>query len=59
MLGDKEFTAEKLIYPAYKYNKEWSPTCVYIPSKQMLLKIIRACMGVLKVEDLWFNRQHE
>jgi hypothetical protein len=59
MLGDQEFTPENLIYPEYKYSKEMSPLCVYIPSKQLLLKILRACMGVEEVKELWFNRVNE
>ena len=58
MLGDQEFTSEKLIYPEHKYNSEQSPTCVYMPSRPMILKILRACMGVEQVEELWFNRDY-
>jgi len=59
MLGDQVFTPDKLIYPDYKYHasKSRSPTCIYMPSRPLLLKILRACMGVNEVEELWFNRK--
>ena len=33
-----------------------SPYCLYIPSRQILLKLMRACIDVKIESDLWFNR---
>ena len=57
LLGDEELTAEKLIYSAHKYKQGTYPRCIYMPTRPMMLKIIRACMGCLSVDELWFNRK--
>lgn len=57
LLGDEEFTLEKLVYPKQRYAKGVIPMQIYIPSKQVMLKIIRACIGCDEVGDLWFNRK--
>lgn len=43
------------VYPEFRYKKGFSPYCIYIPTKEMMLKIMRACIGVKKKEDLWIN----
>ena len=30
--------------------------CIYLPTKAVLFQLMRACLGVYKVEDLWFNQ---
>lgn len=57
LLGDEEITAEKLIYAPHKYIKGTYPKCIYMPSRPMLLKIMRACMGCMSANELWFNRK--
>ena len=44
--------SENLKYPDYKYTYNISPTCIYIPSDLVLLKIMRACCFITKIEDL-------
>ena len=33
-----------------------SPLCVYVPTTQLMFKLIRACIGVESVKDLWFMK---
>ena len=47
---------EDLVYPASRYIEEGSPKCIYIPSQEIMLTIMRACVGVKDPEHLWFNR---
>jgi|TARA_B110001450_G_scaffold252027_1_gene273043 hypothetical protein len=37
--------------------RERVPGTHYIPSNFMMWDIMQACMKVLKVEDLWFNKK--
>ena len=30
-----------------------------LPSEQLMFNIIRACVGVTEIKDLWFNSRHE
>ena len=41
------------VYHQSRYKKENSPYCIYMPSKEIMLKIMRACIKVDKPEDLW------
>ena len=34
---------ETLVYPRYKFNRRQCPSCNYLPSPYMLLKIMRLC----------------
>ena len=51
--------SENLVYPESRYIKGMIPFVIYIPKKEMMMKMIRACFGVKKVEDLWFNQKLE
>lgn len=34
--------------------------CVYIPSNEILFKLMKACIGCDKIEDLWiFNKKYD
>lgn len=46
---------ESQVYPASRFTSQ-SPRCIFIPSKQVMLKLIKACMGCESPNDLWFNR---
>jgi hypothetical protein len=52
---DPNFPSEvmNLIYSQNRYTPEHSPLCVYIPSAEVLFKLVRACQGCKKLEDLW------
>ena len=51
-------TEEDLVYRGDRYNQENSPVVTYFPSKLVLYKLMRACIGVETVEDLWFNQDN-
>jgi len=42
-----------LTYNKRRYFPADSINCVYIPSNELLFKMMRACVGCEKVEDLW------
>ena len=53
----KEFPFKKVsddVYNAKRYCKCHSPMSIYIPSNEMMLKMMRACIGVKCPCDLWF-----
>ena len=43
-----------LVYREERYIKGNSPNSLYIPSKLVLFKIMRACIGILDKNKLWF-----
>lgn len=46
------------VYEEYKINREdSSPMCLFIPRQEIMLKLIRACIGSASDWDLWFNRE--
>ena len=46
------------VYEEYKLNREdCSPMCLFIPRQEIMLKLIRACIGAKTDWDLWFNRE--
>jgi hypothetical protein len=56
-LDEKERMPEKpndWVYGKSRYFKAFSPSCIYIPTNQVMLKLMRACLGVERPEDLWF-----
>ena len=44
-----------LVYKRDRYLKDVRPFFVYIPSKILMLKLMRACVEVNLEEELWFN----
>ena len=49
----------KLIYPRDRYTSEHSPMTIYIPTREIMFKMMRACLGCKNVEDLWiFHEDH-
>jgi len=47
-------TEEDLVYRGNRYIKGNSPNLLYFPSKLMLFKIMKACVGIQNKNDLWF-----
>ena len=35
------------------YNPDIIPPCYFMPTKALLFKMMKACIGVYRVEDLW------
>ena len=48
-----EAKAYDFTYQISRYHEDWSPMAVYIPSNDVLFKMMRATIGVTRVEDLW------
>ena len=51
----ERIVVDKYVYPITRFH-EHSPRPVYIPSRYLMIKIIKACMGCQSKNDLWFNR---
>lgn len=48
-------TDEDLVYQQERFVYNNSPNTLYFPSKMLLFKIMRACIGITDPKDLWFN----
>lgn len=44
---------DDLVYAEDRYKIEHSPHFIYFPSKLLYFKLMRACLGITKVESLW------
>ena len=44
-----------LVYEESRYMPEFSPLCIYVPKKEIMLKMMRACVEVKKPDNLWFH----
>lgn len=42
-----------MAYADSLYVSDRSPMCIYMPSNEVLFKLMRACIGCEKIEDLW------
>ena len=48
-----EDTYVDMIYKIDRYKMHQSPFCIYIPCKDVMFKLMRACIGCTRKEDLW------
>ena len=46
---------QDFVYPMSRMDEYSSPRVIYLPSKDVMLKLMRACIGVRFVDELWFN----
>ena len=46
-----------LIYGKSRFLKHMSPWQVYIPRKEIMFKIMRACIEVKEPNELWINKK--
>ena len=44
-----------LVYRLGQYEPGNSPVVAYFPSKLVLFKLMRACIGAESEKDLWYN----
>ena len=44
-----------MVYPPHFFNPQYSPNCIYIPTRVMMFKIMRACVEVKDPGELWIN----
>jgi hypothetical protein len=49
----KKEEIKDLIYDVDRYIEDTSPMCVYIPCRELLFKMMRACLGCSTIKDLW------
>ena len=49
---DKEFKfvksseTEHLVYPEQRYKEDETIYCIYIPRREIMIKIMRSCIGI-------------
>ena len=46
-------SANVYVYPEERLIRGESPSVIYIPSVHIMLKMMRACIGISKPDDLW------
>ena len=46
---------EDLVYENCRYVQRYSPYVIYVPKKEVMLKIMRACIGCKQPKDLWIH----
>ena len=54
----EDIKVEKYIYPESRYKEGQSPRTIFLPTRHIFFKMIRACMGCESPEDLWFNKEN-
>ena len=42
-----------LIYDKSKYKIDKAPNFIYMPKKIMVFNMMKACIGVTEIKDLW------
>ena len=47
---------DQLVYESSRYVLSYSPYMVYIPRKELMFKMMRACISVKGKADLWLNK---
>ena len=48
--------ADDLVYAQSRYIQGFSPYCIYIPRREIMFKLMRACIAVSDPSDLWMLR---
>ena len=56
---DAEAEQVDLVYARSRLEQDFSPLVVYLPTKQLMFKMMRACSGCFSDKDLWFNPGQE
>ena len=47
-----------LVYNSDRYVLDCSPLMIYVPRKEVMFKMMRACVKVDRPDELWFNRSN-
>lgn len=47
--------ANSLVYHRQRFTPDHSPLQIFIPRRELLLKMMRACLGIKTEAELWFN----
>ena len=48
---------EDTVYGESRFIEGFGPYCLYIPRKEIMLKLMRACVNCKEPSDLWFNQE--
>lgn len=48
-------SAYDFVYPEIRLDEDRSPATIFIPTKELMFKLMRASIGVKAKEELWFN----
>jgi len=54
-ISAEPFSLGTPVYPRGRMNPAQSPVTLYIPSRYLMIKMIRACLDCHNPYDLWFN----
>ena len=59
--GSKTFnefeTQNEFVYPIERLlNEQGPPRCIYLPSEELMWKLMRSGVGVTEINKLWFNQ---
>ena len=46
-----------IVYPKSRFTCSDSPKPIFVPSVRIMLKIMRACVGVENEKDLWYKEK--
>ena len=52
-------SALDFVYPKTRLSEQRSPLTIYLPTKEVMLKLMRACIGVQAIDQLWFNQKEQ
>ena len=50
---------ETLVYATSRYKPGEPPQVVYVPRREMMFKMMRACIDVKEIEDLWISKSSD
>ena len=57
IINDPEY---EQVYPDEKmFSRETNPMPIYIPSKSVMFKMMRSCIGVKSPKDLWIQKMEK
>ena len=46
-------SVDDLVYAESRYLADRSPVCIYIPKKSVMIKLMIACVGATKLDEIW------
>ena len=52
-------TPENFVYAEERLQKEISPYCIFVPRKEVMWKMMRACIGCKETSDLWIFQDED
>lgn len=57
LIGTEKILLDKFVYPDVWYESQWSPQMIYLPTRIIMMKMMRGCMGCDSKSDLWVFRK--